>query len=462
MQTMFASSKKRCGSILRSGTSYEEIWACAAAAYCYMIKQKQKIGSQLTTRSGKTIYRGAHIPTYDDFRRAHLPRGIRPEPDLLIDGSMVFQYDGNYFHADRVHRDIEINRKHSSQGYRVVRLRDRLAPIPGCENIVTGTPSLEAVQRDIFLHFNAMDQYTTVARDTVALWARKRIDELARHAEGRDKGLQWIRTNVLQPNELFDERWRCVRFEDDFVYRAHKLLYASVGRDAYMAAMRSPLCCSLHQKSILREIKWWIEQIGERRFVTLMDRRGIAGGLGRPAFRSRLRGWFMKIGAPHTFTAWACNSVASRLEHPAFNRFMNQWLRDLGPNLLSKWMCDGVASRMENPVFNQRARLWLRRLSAAYGPKDGRECFAAWMNNSVARRLGDARFERVAQEWLKMVPSSAQYATIFHGSFVSRLHSETFEKRARDAFNKMGAAAFVTYVNRHRGRKMDRAFHHVS
>lgn len=440
---------------LRSGTSYEEIWACAAAAYCYLVSSQHNTSPTGSSIQPKHLRLRARPIQYADFRRCHLPRGVRPEPDLLMDNAMVFQYDGQYYHAGREESDAKVNRAHSKLGYRVVRLRDRLDPLPGCENIISINPSLSSVQRDIFVHFGAADQYTVEARETVATWAKRRIEELARYTEGREPGLEWLRVQVSGGE--FDDRWRCVQFEDPNVYSAHQNLCKEVGPLAYAAAMRTPLSSSLHLAPVWREIRWWVKTLGERSFATLMNRRGVAGGLERRAFRCRMREWVRKLGSQH-FTAWACNSVASRLERPAFNRSMRRWLRELGPRLLAKWMCDGVASRIECPAFNRRARSWLGRLCRTFGRDAGRTCFPVWMNNSVARRLDDPHFDRVAREWLAMVETAPHYVLIFHGCFVSRLHRKPFEARAREMFREMGSARFSAFVNRNRGRRLDRAF----
>lgn len=432
---------------LRPGTSYEEIWACAAAAYCYLTRQSHEhVGRSNSSRTNKT--------RYEEFRRGHLPRGVRPEPDLLLGESMVFQYDGQYFHADRADSDAETNRKHAKQGFRVMRLRDRLPPLPGCENIISLSSNIKAVQRDIFDHFQMTEHHTPEARETVAHWAMRRIEELTRCADGRGPGIAWIRS--LSGQSGFDERWRLVQFEDPGVFAAHRRLRSAVGDRAYLAAMRTSLYQSAHLKPLMREIRWWVDRVGPRSFSTLMGRKGIAGGLEREAFRTRMREWARVLGSEH-FTAWACNSVASRLEDPAFNRSMRRWLRDLGPEYLSKWMCDGVASRIVCPQFNRRAREWLRRLRHKFGER-GAHCFAVWMNNCVARRLCDARFDRIAREWLDMVDSAPHYVTIFHGCFVNRLQSPNFDTLARSMMREMGSAQFIVFLNRNRGRKLDRVF----
>ena len=439
---------------LRAGTSCEEIWACAAAAYCYAIKHAS--GSTITTRSGHTIHR-KNKPQYDDFRRAHLPRGVRPEPDLLMGDSLVFQYDGRYYHSKRAESDARTNRKHAQQGFRVIRLRDRLGPVPGCDNILCDTPNVQSVQKDIFAYFGAEDQHTPAARAVVADWARRRMDELSRSAEGRDPGLSWLRKQIDGTGVPFDDRWRCIPFEEPNVRRAHRSLLQSVGKCAYVSAMRTPLFGSLHLSPVWKEVNWWVETLGAKRFSTLMGRHSVASGLERPAFRSRLRNWVDYLGPQH-FTAWACNSVASRLERPAFNRAVRRWLDELGPELLAKWMCDGVASRIERPEFNRAARAWLARLSQKFGRAEGRPCFAAWMNNCVARRLNDPAFDRVAREWLGLVDCAPHYVTIFHGCFVSRLHCPRFDARARGALRQMGGSAFIAFLNRNRGRKLDGLF----
>jgi len=104
------------------------------------------------------LSRGLIGDDYDEFRAGHackLLNGL-PQPDFVY-GKYIFQYDSHYFHDGdpAVERDMRVNQRHIQAGYSVIRLRDRLPPLPTCDGLTC-------------VAMNAADRHLT----SVYAWAR--------------------------------------------------------------------------------------------------------------------------------------------------------------------------------------------------------------------------------------------------------------------------------------------------
>ena len=104
------------------------------------------------------LSRGLIGDDYDEFRAGHackLLNGLQ-QPDFVY-GKYIFQYDSHYFHDGdpAVERDMRVNQRHIQAGYSVIRLRDRLPPLPTCDGLTC-------------VAMNAADRHLT----SVYAWAR--------------------------------------------------------------------------------------------------------------------------------------------------------------------------------------------------------------------------------------------------------------------------------------------------
>ena len=274
------------------------------------------------------------------------------------------------------------------------------------------------------------------------------------------------------------------RFEDKHM----KLRHAPLERKSLLEAMetwRSKLgsrpafiqfimCGTLYRTldnaDMDMKLKYWLEELGTKSFVTFMC-DGVASGLSNDvegksdAFEKKLKDWRKKLGTKTSFCAtFMCDGVASGLSNDvegrsdAFKKKLEYWRKELGTDSFVTFMCDGVASGLSNDVegksdaFEKKLEDWREKLGT-------NKSFVTFMCDGVASGLSNDvegksdAFEKKLKDWRKKLGTNKSFVTFMCNGVASGLakdvegKSDAFEKKLEYWREKLGTdSLFATFM----------------